>query len=234
MRYRKAADILLALLGIGVAALVVSALRQAMAAGGPATVAERFPANTWVELKPKIVLRPDMEFSPRWFGANQGFSNGAGYNGAAYRPKSGEALFISYWTGKVKGDWGENDWMLGGGIYQNCLYALDPIAQTKRQVEVSRWRRKGKDEDPKGARVVIDWLEHPSGKDYPTPVPRHPYRGVAYAPTTDTLYLYRGASIGQGPPNTLWGYSFERGKWEKVLADEKRAGGILPPHREQF
>lgn len=193
-------------------------------AAAPAALADRFPANKWVKLNLKIQLRPDMEFTSQMYGGTKGFSTAASYNGAAYRSRTGEALFITYWYGKLKGEPG--GCQFAPGIYQNCLIGVDPVLQTMRQIDVFRWRRGG---DTVGRNVVKGWVDHPPGNTHLSPTPRHPYRCLTYAPTTDMAYLYRGVyNSGDCPPDILWGYSFDKDQWTKVL-DGTDGSGVTPP-----
>jgi hypothetical protein len=190
-------------------------LLAALAAVGPAEggvrpgPAGKFPPNRWVRLKLETKLMPGAVVDPKRYARARGYYNNNHYGSITYRSATGEAIALDGWDGLLDGR------KIGHTIiYANSLYGIDPIRGVRKQHEICRWFR-GR-----------QWEEHPTNRTNPTPLPRHVYGCLAYAPTTDSVYLYRGASRGAPPPVwALWAYSFRQGKWRLVERDAAK----LPP-----
>ena len=197
---------------MGRTVLVVIAVTfgAARAQDAPAGTAEaKFPANRWVELKLQTRLMPGTEVNPKRWGRAKGYHNNNHYGSITFRSATGEAIALDGWDGLIGGE------KVGHTvIYANSLYGIDPIRGVRKQYEICRWFR-GK-----------QWIEHSTNKTNPTPLPRHVYGCLTYAPPTDSVYIYRGASRG-APPGvwTMWAYSFKAGKWRLVEGDLTK----LPP-----
>ncbi len=139
------------------------------------------------------------------------------------RSSTGEILLMDGFSGEM------NLSRLGYTMsYPNSLYGLDAGTRVLVQYDILRWNRDA------GAK----WKPHASLRGHDTPLPRQVYGGLAYAPTTDCVYVFRGstlfgASAGVSDehynPIHLWAYSFEKRKWARYPTDPAKLPPLLKP-----
>jgi hypothetical protein len=166
----------------------------------------KFPANTWVPVKP-VTVQPE---SPDERGR---FLN-AGFNKLVYDAKNQRALFYDRWIDKKHG---------GYTIYGNCLFAFDPARQQVTPLRFTNWTRQVPGRNYKYKTVAL-----PENEKDPTPCDRHVYDAFAYAPELDALFIANGANrgveagdkIGHSICNDTWRLDLATRKWARVESKE--------------
>ena len=176
-----------------------------------------FPENTWVPIDWSLSIRPGA-LPPGTDPDEHARRAAHWYGGLAYRPGTGETLLMD-------GYFATHDGMLGRpSIYANALYGMDPALARYTLYKVDNYKS-GITPLP---RLKDDW----------TPAPRHTYDYWAYATSTNSVYMIKGANkyltyaakgstiellalYGPQPwirdDNTkvlgMWRYSFDENKW---------------------
>ncbi len=98
-----------------------------------------------------------------------------------------------------------------GSIYANAVLAYDPVARSASVLKLSNWTV-----------GTGGTLELPANATDPTPVDRHPYRGVAFVPHQNAIYLTNGANSSaprmHDSAEDTWRFDLTSGAWTRVAS----------------
>jgi len=149
-----------------------------------------YPANTWVNITPKLKVAPGAvpagQTADRHWELHR-------FGGLTCRPETGEILVM---------DGALHD----TGIYASSVFGMDAASGTYTLYKATNW------ESSKTPSEL--------NKTDPTPAPRHTYGAWVYVPEKKSAYLWSGANktLGGGKDEQMgfWVFSFETGKWRRL------------------